>query len=450
MNWDVESRRDRFEDEIFPLLEGAGLPREELQLAWDFRTASRQSTLGKMEWIRDDALERMGDSGPSYTLDPLDPEETCDDGRDIGRTITGVMSVPLYTELDEPGTMITRGDDGEPYYNGETEVEFMLRIPCSLIEDPEPAPIVQYGHGLLGGHEEMTTGYLGELANENKWVLLGVSWTGMKEEDVGWITVMIVADVSDFGIVPERSMQGLVEAMGAMRMAMGDLSRDAAVTFDGTSVIDPERRWYYGNSQGAIMGGALLAMSPDIHRGVLGVGGAPYQLLLPRSQDFSPFFLIFKEKFLDHREIMLLVGGLIQQLWDPTESAGWLRDLGGDAAVPKEVLMQVAIGDAQVTTLGAHVMARALGASTVAPQTREIWGVEEREPPFMGPALVEWEYTDVPEEPEGAIPPDADLDPHECPRREDEAKSQLVHFLTTGEVDQYCDGPCVSEAATCR
>ena len=42
----------------------------------------------------------------------------------------------------------------------------------------------------------------------------------------------------------------------------------------------------------------------------------------------------------------------------------------------KDVLLQVAIGDAQVTTLGAHIMARAYGASTIAPETRPIWGCQ--------------------------------------------------------------------------
>ena len=59
---------------------------------------------------------------------------------------------------------------------------------------------------------------------------------------------------------------------------------------DPLSIIDPTKLWYYGNSQGGILGGAYLALNPDIPRGVLGVPGTPYSLLFQRSADFTPFF----------------------------------------------------------------------------------------------------------------------------------------------------------------
>jgi pimeloyl-ACP methyl ester carboxylesterase len=138
----------------------------------------------------------------------------------------------------------------------------------------------------------------------------------------------------------------------------------------GQQVVDPERKFYYGHSQGGILGSAYLAWSPDIERGVLGVGGGPYSLLLTRSRDFEDFFRIFKEKYLDHRDISLFVNGLTQQLWDATEPGGWMWDMTRDTDAPKGVLMQVAINDNQVTTLGAHYQARAYGAKSLAPAVR--------------------------------------------------------------------------------
>ena len=61
----------------------------------------------------------------------------------------------------------------------------------------------------------------------------------------------------------------------------------------------------------------------------------------------------------------------------------------------KDVLLQVAVGDAQVTTLGAHISARMWDAPVLAPQTRPVWGVEEAAPGYSGSALVEWLYVDV-------------------------------------------------------
>ena len=53
---------------VFPALEGAGFARSELQLAWDFVTISADSSLGRMEWMRDDALTFWGEGGPDYVL----------------------------------------------------------------------------------------------------------------------------------------------------------------------------------------------------------------------------------------------------------------------------------------------------------------------------------------------------------------------------------------------
>ena len=54
------------------------------------------------------------------------------------------------------------------------------------------------------------------------------------------------------------------------------------------SVIDTERLYYDGNSQGGIIGGALTALAPDFDRAVLGVPGMNYSTLLRRSVDFDP------------------------------------------------------------------------------------------------------------------------------------------------------------------
>jgi hypothetical protein len=209
---------------------------------------------------------------------------------------------------------------------------------------------------------------------------------------------------------------------------------------DGVGLLDTERVAFYGISQGGVLGGGYSAFSTDIERVALGVAGAPYDLLLHRSEDFDPFFAMFKIKFGDHRQIRLLIA-LMQHLWDPGEAGGWLRsmnELPGEGAPAKTVLLQNALGDAEVTTLGGHLMARAYGASTIGPQTREVFGVEEDQAPFEGSALVEWRYVDGAEEPLENVPPDGDYSTHDCPRREPAARAQLIDFLETGVVYQYC------------
>ncbi len=446
----VEGQRVHYNLDVFPALADAGFAREELQIAWDFVTVSRDNSIGRMEWMRDDVLDAVGPDGPDYEIETVKDEDCSDPEVAIGRTIELVMTAPLYTVEDKSGSLLTRDADGMPTRNGTTEVEVLLRIPCSLIDQevPRAGRVVQYGHGLLGDRGEAEGGYLSRMANEYGWVILASDWTGMKGEDVIPIIQILSENPTNFPAVPERSMQGFTEFIAAMRLTTGKLRNDPMLTFTSKegpySAIDPEKRSYYGNSQGGILGGAYLALSPDIERGVLGVGGMPYVLLLPRSADFEKFFTILNGAYPDHRDIMLLIS-LFQNLWDPGEGAGWAWAMNREPdpkVGAKQVLMQVAIGDAQVTNVGAQIQARAFGAATVAPQTKPVWGVEEKQPGFSGSAYVEWNYTDVPPAPVSNEPPSSDFDPHECPRREPAAQKQLRDFLEEGVVNQYCDGIC--------
>lgn len=447
----VEAQRAHYDADVFPVLADAGVAREELQVAWDFVTVSRENSLGRMRWLRDDVLAVSGDTGPAYEIASVVDEDCAAPGTRIGRTIFVRMTSPRYTTEDEPGAILTRGPDGMPMRNGTTEVDIEVRVPCSLIDQPTPTSgrLIQYGHGLLGDRGEVESGYLSDLANKNGWVLFASDWTGMKSDDTVSIIAALTNDPTGFVTVPERSLQGFTEFIAAMRLMSGAFVDDPAAMFmagDNTmySVIDPTKRSYYGNSQGGILGGAYLALSPDIDRGVLGVGGMPYVLLLPRSADFEPFFALLQGSYADHRDIVALIA-LFQNLWDPGEGAGWAWAMNAEPDPDigaKQVLMQVAIEDAQVTNVGAQIQARAFGASTVAPQTKPVWGVEEKQPGFTGSAYVEWDYTDVPDPPVENVPPNKDLDPHECPRRQPAAQEQLRDFLETGVVNQYCDGVC--------
>lgn len=479
----LESRRDRYDDHIFPVLEAAGWDRADLQIAWDFHTASRENTLGRMEWMREDALAWVEENGWTYTVEVQTENDCSVEGTEIARDIVGTFQMPLYTLADAPEdpydtelqAMLTRDSNGMPFRNGVTTADFMARIPCSVATNPTAAsaPILQYGHGLLGGKGEAYSGWLADFANERGFVILALDWTGFMGDDTAGITFMLAqnnperVNPSDFAIVSERSQMGMVEKVLGMRLMSTVLVDDPAFAFDPgegdpVKVVDGSRRYYYGNSQGGIMGAAYLAFSPDIDRGVLGVPGGPYSLLLPRSKDFDPFFTLLKNKFSDHRDIMLFVAGLTQQLWDPTEPGGWVWDMTRDAAQPKLPLLQVAIYDNQVTSLGAHYMARAYGAITPADAVRPIWGVEEVDvgDGLETPAIVEWKYTDLPDEPLVTLPPGSkdvlpppyddgrNTDPHECPRREATGQEQAWTFLTTGKVVQTCPaGGCVSTVA---
>lgn len=439
----VELRRTHFDEVVFPALEAQGWSRSEVQLAWDFVTASKTQVTGRAVHLRELTEQWLDENGAPYEITEV---ETVDNDHTAYR-VRGFLTAPLYTEEDAGNTLLTRDDEGMPYLNGTTSIPFTVVVPQSVVAAGEPAPLVQYGHGLLGGQSEVKSGYLGEVANRYGWILFAVDWTGMKAMDSGHIALMLVQDIGRFAIIPERSHQGFVEFQVAMRLMTEHLVddpafQDTSLSGPGGSLIDPSRRYYYGNSQGGILGAAYAGISKDFERAVLGVGGGPYHLLLTRSADFDEFFLLFQTMFPDPKDITLWLA-YIQSLWDEAEGVGYARAVTSDPlpdTPPKVLLQQVAIGDAQVTTLGAEFLARGHGASFIGEPVREAWGIDTAASPTTDSVLVEWDYGL--EEPYINIPPDKETDPHEAPRREFAAQEQMAWFFETGEIKDFCEGPC--------
>jgi len=439
----LELRRGVYEDVVFPALEAEGVDRSDLVLAWDFVVASKEGITGRAVSIRDQALAWIPEGGPEYVIHELeeDPNES------TAWRVKGEITVPLFTVDNMPGTLLTRDADGMPFINGETTARFTAIVPNSVVAAGVPAPIVQYGHGLLGGQDEVHAGYLAEMADRYGWVIFAMDWTGMKATDTGAISLMLVEDLGGFAIIPERTQQGFAEFHVGLQAFKTSLMSDPAFqaphpdTGELGTLLDPSRTFYYGNSQGGILGGAYGAISADIDRVVLGVGGGPYHLLLTRSKDFDPFFTLFETMYPDPAEVGLWLG-LIQTLWDEGEGAGYAGAMTTDplpGTNAKVVLQQVGIGDNQVTTLGAEFLARGHEAVMLSDPAREAFGIEVVGDSTTGSVLVEYEYG-VPE-PFTNTPP-TDPDPHEWVRRELSGQEQIAHFFETGEILNFCEGPC--------
>jgi hypothetical protein len=189
-----------------------------------------------------------------------------------------------------------------------------------------------------------------------------------------------------------------------------------------------------------------MAVTTDVTRGLLGEPGAPYSLLLNRSADFGPYFVLLRVAFRTGRNIQQVLG-LLQMAWDRTEPNGYVPYLatGGLHGTPAhDVLLHVAIGDHQVTPLGAHIIARTVGAKNLAPVNRHVWGIEESPGPIMGSAMVEFKCPDDKESPKTNVPPNDSYgpDPHDLVRKLPEAMDQTNAFFRTGVVEPFCDEAC--------
>jgi hypothetical protein len=436
----LEQRRQHFED-IFARLEKRGIARADLQVAWDYTTASRENNTRVLVAMRDDALKTVGALGPSYRITNIEANPN----PWIRKRITGMMTVPLYLDKPESGGRLVLGQDGLPKQNGTAEYEFLLHIPNSATAQ-NPALLLQNGHGLLGAKSEGQDGYLAMMCGKYNYVAIAVDWIGLAHDDIDLVTDAVASgDIGKFRAAVDRQHQGFVNALLAMRMLQGRMKDDPNMMDGGKPIIDTTQAYYRGDSQGGIFGATYMSISTDITRGLLGEPGMPYNLLLDRSVDFSGFRFLLKGNFPNGIDVQIVLG-LIQMIWDRTEPNGYVPYMRENMLpnTPRhEVLIHDAIGDHQVTTLGAHVIARTIGAKNLAPVNRSIWGIEQSSGPIDGSAIVEFDFGL--REQKLNLPTMDGEDPHDKVRELDAAMKQSDVFFRTGKVVPVCDGPCNPE-----
>ena len=76
---------------------------------------------------------------------------------------------------------------------------------------------------------------------------------GMCNADTPYIVLAMLTDIGSIGIVPDRSHQGILNHLMVVKLMRGAFANDASVFVDGRSVLDPDRAYYWGISQGGIL-----------------------------------------------------------------------------------------------------------------------------------------------------------------------------------------------------
>ena len=432
----VADQRPRME-RLFGDLAGAGVARNDLYLAWDFTVASVQNTTGRSLSIRDRALASLGGRAPAFTVSSVTPNPA----PGVARRVEGTFSVPLYLTGDgSAGNGFKNGADGLPVRNGTYQASFDCELPSTTVTG---ARAVVYGHGLFGSHDEVRSGPQRAMVADHDMAYCATDWIGMSDQDVGNAAV-ILGDVSTFNTLVDRSQQGILNTIFLGRLLMthdGFASAPAFRTAGGAPLVDTSDLFYDGNSQGAVIGGAYLALSPDTSAGVLGVAGMNYSTLLERSVDFDPFFAIQATTY-PNRVDQVVGLDLIQMLWDRGETDGYAAHLAGDVlpgSHPRRVLLHAAVGDHQVANLTAEIEARTAGmavhrpayAPGRSPDVEPAWDLPPVTYPSSGSALVIYD-SGSPLAPLTNTAPRAGRDPHQDPRNAPTAQQQKSAFLATG------------------
>jgi hypothetical protein len=483
----VNERRPHFE-EIFSKLEGAGIARSGLYLAWDFTVASDQNNTGRELAMRNAAFASLGDedladgivqgSSPTFTVtsteDEPDPGETA-------RRVKGDFVVPcfLFPSCAPGGTMVL-GPEGAPVQNGVWSANFDCIIPAVATTGAGgSARPSLYGHGLFGSAGEVASGPQRSLSQAHDIVQCATDEIGMSESDLP-SAIAATQNLSSFDTLTDRLQQGLLDELylGRAMISPGGFTTDPAFHQDGTlataSVLNISHLYYNGNSQGGIMGGALTAVSPDFTRASLGVPAMNYSVLLPRSVDFDEFAAFLYPSYPDE-ESRPLIFDIMQLLWDRGEPDGYAERMTTNPlpdTPPHQVLLDVAFGDHQVSDYQADVEARTIGAMAHGPALYPgrwpgglpMWNVPAIKPyPYGGSAIYYWDGGPVRESSPGSgqllgtePPPFANLpnrtgqDPHSLPRATP-AEQQLVSDFLEGAIqtrDRCNRGPCYSDGFT--
>lgn len=491
---EINQRRQHFEN-VFRKLRTAGIKRSNLYLAWDFTVASDENNSARALAMRNQAFAELGDNDlgdlaipadsvpPAFSVTSAVPNPSTN----IARRVEGTFEVPCYmTENCAPGARLNLGEDGLPVKSGTYTANFSCIIPHSVTDDPgaRPGRALVYGHGLMGNTGEVSADPQRQLAQQYRFVVCGTDEIGMSASDAATV-VEALGDLSTFPGIADRLQQGLLNEMFLSRLMIHpdglssspEFHVDPLVDIDASPpVIDTTsgRSFYRGNSQGGIMGGAYMALSPDTERGALGVSGMNYSVLLPRSVDWAAYSAFMYPSYPNQISRPLALG-IVQMLWDRGEPNGYAHRMTTDPLPDTpvhKVLLDIALGDHQVSNYQANVEARTIGAKAIAPLVYDgrwpgvdyQWGIDSiASYPYDGSAIGYWDSGPLRSDPLNpgefigtdppavtSLPNSTGVDPHEDPRRAVSDQLMVSGFLKVGgRINDTCGvDPCYANGFT--
>lgn len=286
--------------------------------------------------------------------------------------------------------------------------------------------------------------------------MIGVNWLGLCDQDLASDAFMVAGDLSLFGFIQARLHQAQANALLAHRSLFTSMTADPALQVDGKPVLTADSpKHYYGNSLGGIMGSVFMSLTTDVTRGVLGVPGGPFSLLLPRSKDFAALFDIIRLRYNRTLERVAMMN-LIQEQFTYLEPGGYVNHISADPFpnTPKHtVIIHYGQGDAQVNWLGAEWLGRSIGGtqayeSTLRVRNCSLFGFEtipdSATPAGDSTSLVQGYYFDVPDAniPLVNVPCSSETDTHGKTRETAHAEAQTRLFLSNNTIVNTCGGAC--------
>ena len=453
---EFNERRNAME-EVFADLEMVGMTKEDLQLAWSFTVGSSEGTTNDLRSVTAQSFDLLGDAAPTFSVTSVvSPVDANGEPTAIGRRISGTVQVPLFLTGDgELGNSFGRtAATGLPLLQTSTvpyTVGFECIIPRSIVdaETPTAARALLFGHDHLGSRLNVGSAAPRSLAQRHGYVVCGTDFIGLNNEESQYFGLSVVTDMSNLPGLTDRVKQGLLNSLFVGRLMThpdGLVSDPAFQSAEGDALISTANLYYFGVGQGAVLGGALAAVSDDITTSVFDAGGANFSTIINRSVDFDDFTTILGSAYPSADDQAVLMG-LSQMMWDQTETTGFVPLLGDD-----DILLQVLYGDHRMPNLASANLARSLDLPVRTP----VLGPERQ----RASQDIFWDLDEIPGFPNrgsamtvfdggGAVPPILAIpnrggtDPHLIGIADDQLIDQAAAFLSP---NSRVTNPCGLEA----
>jgi hypothetical protein len=409
-----------FEQDVFAPLVAAGVDRRTLQLAWDFRTASGTSSSSDLLAMRDDAFTTLPQPSPC----------TFGSATAMGSGVeyTGTFTVPSFLDANN---RIARDASGRPMIVGTVQAPWLAIVPTAASQMPAPRPLWLYGHGLFSDHTELGRDFGWQTTQLAGAVAVATDYTGLTTAEEG-NALEAFLNQSLFPQVIDQLRQGIVNTM-----LLPSVFATSCATLPGLSTVPQlatTGRGYFGNSMGGTLGQTLAALSPDIRRFAIGVGGMDFSVMMARTFEWSQVTNFYTRAYATQLERDLLLV-MSQTSWDLAESSTFgphilTNPLPGGAA--NTMLFQVGLEDCDTTNIAAAIAERTIGLTSLddtSPQTSAFVVYD------LGAAAL----------PDNSLPPPVENGVHECVRRDPRAQQQVADFLsTTQPITDTCSGSCAA------
>jgi len=381
---DIVEARAIYQPSLDALIE-LGVPHETLLSLAVFTTQDPTAiTFALRDWLRDETEE--------VRVPPDVIEESWAPGSGGAGVVEvlGRYTAPVFQEgeipyLDEGGA-IDLNAAGEPTVHETFEARFSVTIPAGVPMPPDGFPLVLYSHGTGGDYRSYLSDDTAQLLAAQGYATMGIDQIHHAARNPTDSSPEVLffnlfnPDAVRFNTL-ESAIDIVQQARAAARMVIPDF-----VTIEGGPArFDPAHFYFFGHSQGGLVGPLFLGTDDSVRGGVISAGGAliGYALLekiepvsiplivttllrLPGGDDAFEL-----EGFdFDHPVITLLQGWIEPS--DPANYGRYALDTPREGFAPKHILSTEGLRDVYVSPGSIEALAVSMRVPLMAPVSRAI------------------------------------------------------------------------------